>query len=112
MEPGYDMGYLVGRFLGIVLVGALYFLPAYLGRKKRQFLPIFLVDLLLGWTVLGWIAALIWAVSAEKAPAAAVPAAPRAVGDELIKLQTLRTQGALTEEEYQREKARILQQPL
>jgi hypothetical protein len=42
-----------------------YFLPAILGTRKRSALAIFAVDLLLGWTVLGWIVALIWAVTGE-----------------------------------------------
>jgi T4 superinfection immunity protein len=43
----------------------LYFLPAILGRRKRIAFAIFLVDLLVGWTVIGWIVALIWAVAGE-----------------------------------------------
>jgi len=47
----------------------LYFLPSIIGRDKRDAAGIFLLNLLLGWTVIGWIIALIWAVSAERAPA-------------------------------------------
>ncbi|MGE5114606.1 MAG: superinfection immunity protein [Acidobacteriaceae bacterium] len=39
-----------------------YFLPAILGRRKPSALAIFILDLLLGWTVIGWVVALIWAV--------------------------------------------------
>ena len=55
----------------------LYFLPAIIGRDKRDATGIFLLNLFLGWTVIGWVLALIWAVSAEPntrvrwAPAAA-----------------------------------------
>lgn len=52
----------------IVLCAAigLYFLPFALAkyRKHHQSDAILLVNLLLGWTVLGWIAALIWAATA------------------------------------------------
>lgn len=44
----------------------LYFLPAFLARKKRQFVPILLLNIFLGWTFIGWLASLIWAVSAEQ----------------------------------------------
>jgi hypothetical protein len=44
----------------------LYFLPAIIGRDKRDAAGIFLLNLFLGWTVIGWIIALIWAVSAER----------------------------------------------
>ena len=43
----------------------LYFLPAILGRHKRDAAGIFLVNLLFGWTVIGWVIALIWACTAE-----------------------------------------------
>ncbi|GFO81220.1 MAG: hypothetical protein A49_08470 [Methyloceanibacter sp.] len=47
-----------------VLVGvAIYFLPGLLAsfRKHRNHNAIFVLNLLLGWTVIGWIVALIWA---------------------------------------------------
>jgi len=46
----------------------LYFLPAIVGRHKRDAAGIFLVNLLLGWTVIGWIIALIWACASEDYP--------------------------------------------
>src|SRR5262245_29005820 len=43
-----------------------YFLPAVVAnaRDHHNSLAIFFLNLLLGWTVLGWIAALIWALTA------------------------------------------------
>lgn len=41
----------------------LYVLPTILAWKKKHRVPILLVNLLLGWTLLGWIAALVWALS-------------------------------------------------
>jgi len=48
----------------IILVIVLYFLPtlvAVLRNHKNKF-AVFLLNLLLGWTGLGWIGALIWSV--------------------------------------------------
>jgi len=41
----------------------LYFLPSLiaLARSKRDLLAIFLLNLFLGWSVIGWIVALVWA---------------------------------------------------
>jgi Superinfection immunity protein len=49
-------------FPGIGL--ALYFLPSIiaLARNKRDITAIFLLNLFLGWSVIGWIVALVWAV--------------------------------------------------
>jgi Superinfection immunity protein/zinc-ribbon domain len=44
---------------------ALYFLPSILGRNKRNFGAIFVLNLLLGWTLIGWVVALVWAVSSD-----------------------------------------------
>ena len=48
-------------FFGFPLI--LYFLPSIiaLARNKRDTLAIFLLYLFLGWSVIGWIVALVWA---------------------------------------------------
>ncbi len=48
----------------------LYFLPAIIAavRSKRDTLAIFLLNLFLGWTFVGWIVALVWAVKADPPP--------------------------------------------
>ena len=53
----------------LFLLGAtlLYFLPSIIGRDKHDFTGILLVNLLLGWTVIGWIIALVWACAASPA---------------------------------------------
>jgi hypothetical protein len=49
----------------LALCIGLYFLPAILGRKKRNVTAIFTLNLLLGWTVIGWVVALVWALTVE-----------------------------------------------
>lgn len=43
----------------------MYFVPAVIAvvRKHSNALPIILVNLLLGWTFLGWVAALVWSMT-------------------------------------------------
>lgn len=50
-----------GLGFGIPLV--MYFLPSIiaLARSKRDTLAIFLLNLFLGWSIIGWIVALVWA---------------------------------------------------
>jgi len=53
----------------LILIGiALYFVLSIiaLARHKRQTLVIFLLNPFAGWTVIGWIGALIWAAIKEK----------------------------------------------
>ena len=62
----------------IVMIGiTFYFLPSIIqeARGARHGSAIFLVNLLFGWTILGWIAALIWAIT-ERTEAASHTSAP------------------------------------
>jgi Superinfection immunity protein/zinc-ribbon domain len=47
---------------------ALYFLPTIIGasRHKTNLVGIFLVNFFLGWSIIGWVIALVWAVSTER----------------------------------------------
>lgn len=56
---------LMGLGLGLPL--AMYFLPSIiaLARSKRDTLAIFMLNLFLGWSVIGWIVALVWAVKTD-----------------------------------------------
>lgn len=49
-------------FLGFMLFLAPMFLASY--REHPNAAPIILVNVLLGWTVLGWVVALVWASTA------------------------------------------------
>jgi hypothetical protein len=46
----------------------MYFLPTIIGRDKSDAGLIFVVNLLLGWTVVGWIVAFLWACAADPRP--------------------------------------------
>ncbi len=54
--------------LHLAFLVLLYFLPAIIARDKRDATGIFLLNLFLGWTVIGWVIALIWACTAEPSP--------------------------------------------
>jgi hypothetical protein len=55
---------LLGIILVLVCVG-LYFLPAIIAsrKRKRNATAIGVLNLLLGWTIAGWIISLIWALT-------------------------------------------------
>jgi len=44
-----------------------YFLPSIIAaaRSKRDLVSIFVLNLLLGWTAIGWVVALVWALKAD-----------------------------------------------
>ena len=53
------------HFLGLGFL--FYFLPTIVGvaRSKRDLLSIVLLNLFLGWTLIGWVVALVWALRAD-----------------------------------------------
>src|SRR5215472_14372226 len=52
----------------------LYFLPSMIAAKKRNAAGIITLNLLLGWSVVGWIVSLVWALAAEKLEVSALEA--------------------------------------
>ena len=55
-------------FVILFVMAVLYFLPTIIAgaRHHHSVGGVFVVDLFLGWTLLGWVAALAWAVSAVR----------------------------------------------
>lgn len=66
----YETGQIFLEFIwgGFLLfcAGTVYFIPAIVGRKKANFTAIFVLNFFLGWTLLGWVIALVWACTIEK----------------------------------------------
>lgn len=52
------LGIMAGVYFGPSLVAA--------GRNHRQSIPIFVINLGLGWTIVGWFGCLAWAFMEEK----------------------------------------------
>lgn len=117
-------------FTFFITAPLLYFLPTLEARARKHpsVVSIGLVNLFLGWTLLGWVVAIAWAhkrptpvaVAASAPTAAAAPYMPQqtsayppqksapSLADELQKLAGLKASGVLTEEEFQAQKQRLL----
>jgi Superinfection immunity protein len=53
------------HLFALALCFGMYFLPSIVGHNKRNFGAIFVLNFLLGWTIVGWIVALVWALTAD-----------------------------------------------
>ena len=64
----------VSGLLAIVIAVPIYFAPSLVARrrKKRNAVAIFALNLLAGWTIIGWGAALIWSFMADPTSAVMV----------------------------------------
>ena len=88
-----------------------YMMPTFLavGRKHKALPAIFALNLFLGWSLLGWVATLVWSLTNPNPSAPVViNQAAGSMADELVKLADLRDKGILTEEEFQAKKAALL----
>lgn len=63
----FSVGYAIGRVIGFLIGLVLYFVPTIVAfnRHSRHRVPILIVNLLLGWTLIGWIATLVWAIASQ-----------------------------------------------
>jgi len=52
---------IIRGFIMFAFVMVVYFTPSLVGLKKRNAAAIFVLNFFLGWTFIGWVAALVWA---------------------------------------------------
>jgi Superinfection immunity protein len=50
----------------LLFIVILYFLPSIIARDKSEATGIFLLNLFLGWTLIGWVAAFLWAIASDR----------------------------------------------
>jgi len=55
----------LGEFIVIGIVLVIYFLPTIIGFSKKNAVAIFALNLLLGWSFLGWVIAFVWALKKD-----------------------------------------------
>ena len=93
----------------VVISLFIYFLPTFVakGKKHPNFMSIFLLNFFLGWSLLGWVIALVWAVKNEKS-SQPTPVSHVSAGDEIAKLKALMEDGAITYDEFEAKKKSIL----
>ena len=70
MDDAVSIGLILGCIIGGVVGLALYFLPTIIAFKRDQLnkVSVFLLNLFLGWSLIGWVISLVWATKKESAP--------------------------------------------
>lgn len=95
----------------ILLIALLYFLPTFnaYSNKKRNAGSVLVVNLFLGWTVIGWVVAFAMSAGKDATPTVIVKEREKkSSAEELTHLFDLKTKGAISEEEFQNHKKRLL----
>lgn len=93
---------------GFALLFILYMFPTKIARQKchEQTAAIAWINGVLGWTIAGWVAMLIWANSSGKGNE---PPKNNAA-DRFRQLEELKLKGVITEKEYEEQKSKILKE--
>lgn len=127
-KTGGEKGAGLVVMLWVVCGVAFYMLPMIEAHQRKQpnFVSIALVNVFLGWTLVGWVVAMAWGCAARQegqtgaapknvmSPKPDVPptrpasASSASVADELQKLAALKQQGILSDEEFAAQKAKVL----
>lgn len=80
-----------------IVIGVIYFIPTIIGADHKQSIPIFILNIFLGWTFIGWVIALVWASSKNKTDC--ISKSDKALS-ELKKEKTKLDLGLITQTEY------------
>ncbi|MDR6158788.1 hypothetical protein QF023_002304 [Chryseobacterium sp. SLBN-27] len=86
----------------LLILLPLYFLPTFVAyaKKNSNAEAIFTINLLLGWSLIGWLAALVWALLNKQSNISNI--------DQLAKLKELYDKGVITDEEFLAQKKKLL----
>ncbi|MDJ1468877.1 superinfection immunity protein [Cytophagaceae bacterium DM2B3-1] len=86
----------------------IYFIPSTIGYKKPNAKWIIGINLLLGWTVIGWIIAMIWAVRKESKPDRSIEVNQKRINNALQVLEDSHKRGEFSDAEYQIKRREII----
>lgn len=94
--------------LSLVLI-FIYFIPAInaYGNKKRNSSSVLVINIFLGWTLIGWVVALAMSTGKDRENTTVVTQ-NKTLAEEIEKLAGLKEKGVITDEEFKKQKAKLL----
>ena len=102
---------IIHAVFGFLVFTLFYFAPTLNARNREHphYPVIFLVNLLSGWTIIGWFVAIIWSCASIK-PSRTTQARDSACMkySQLERLASLKERGLVTDEEFEIEKNKLL----
>jgi Na+/serine symporter len=100
----------IGVLIVLAIFTAIYLLPTIVAstRGHQSAVAIFFLNLLLGWTLIGWVVAVVWSFT-NPTQVVVNNQTAKSAADEIQKLAALKEQGILTEDEFTRKKLQILE---
>jgi len=102
------------EFVIVIVIIFTYFLPSIIAssREHHNSTALFFANLFFGWTFIGWVVCLIWALTNKSEDTTIINNNTNnedaSVADELEKLLKLKDAGILSEDEFRSQKEKIL----
>jgi|TARA_B110000967_G_C18417414_1_gene332220 uncharacterized membrane protein len=102
------------EFVIVIVIIFVYFLPSIIAssREHHNSTALFFANLFFGWTFIGWVVCLIWALTNKSEDTTIINnntnSEDASVADELEKLLKLKDAGILNEDEFRSQKEKIL----
>ena len=102
------------EFVIVIVIIFVYFLPSIIAssRGHHNSTALFFANLFFGWTFIGWVVCLIWALTNKSEDTTIINnntnSEDASVADELEKLLKLKDAGILNEDEFRSQKEKIL----
>jgi hypothetical protein len=96
-------------FIIVAISLVIYSLPAIVAsnRGHKSAGAIIFLNMLLGWTLIGWVVAFVWSFT-DSTQVIVNNQTTKSASDEIQKLAALKEQGLLTEDEFNKRKQQIL----
>jgi len=96
----------------LLIIIPVYFIPTFVAfsRKEANTGAIFILNLFLGWSLIGWVVALVWALSNNETNKQVTVNSQNNYSniDQLTKLKELHDKGVITDEEFTNQKNKLL----
>ncbi|OCK53110.1 hypothetical protein BA768_00705 [Chryseobacterium sp. CBo1] len=96
----------------LLIIIPVYFIPTFVAssRKKANTSAIFILNLFLGWSLIGWVVALVWALSNNETNQQVTVNSQNNYTniDQLTKLKELHDKGVITDKEFIDQKNKLL----
>jgi hypothetical protein len=95
---------LILLFIFLLIITPIYFLPSILACDKCNYKSVLLINIFFGWTIVGWIASLVWGLNTAKDPLRVYRSVTHnccpKIEAELIRLKDMFNTGEISKDDY------------
>lgn len=98
------------EWIFLLILLCIYFIPSIVAsqREKKDKTAIVVVNIFLGWTLIGWVVALAWACMEDTLEIPTIPPVKAGAVSRLQELERMLKSGTITEQEFMALKSKLI----